>query len=358
MGLGRIHVYAPDAARLTEGSKTQPLLGWIVDINLSRITDLTPQDAEQQLPVLLGLKTPVRGLMGLSAAFALLIGPIAVGVLTLLRRRMWLLWLIPVASLAFSAAVLGYTVLAEGTQPSLCTRSATLLDQRTRDSVTLALRGYYTPFALAEGIHLNADTFVRPQAGAIDLYSGRYYSGYESKIYAADLTNGQHLTSGWLTPRSVSHLQLVYSEPRRERLDLARTRNGDVAITNGLGSDVTDLQIFDHNGRYYKIPFLAAGERMVSEPWEELPDAERLQKAFGGLARALRDAGPRLDYTLKGSGTPRLGTYRARLADPVFVETGLDTPIAEHRNEAEVIGYFAPLEQSTTSTSTDRGATH
>ena len=293
---------------------------------------MDPEQADKRFPVIEDQRTPVRGLLALMVAFALIIGPVNILVLSLLKRRMWLLWTVPLGSALFSSAVVGYALLSEGITPTARTASVTLLDQTSREAVTRTLRGYYTPLTPGDGLRFNLNTAVWPQIGEDSRFGYGGSGRGDGRGRSLDTTVDQHLAPGWVAARVPAHLQLTTVERRRERLDFERLDDGGLAVVNGLGVDVTSLAVVDADGQHYEAPGLAAGQRAVLKSVEAVsapPRGKRSQWSRLDQALSLDDLLTRLQ--------DKAPAYTATLAATPFVEDGL-AGIGEHRVTAIVHG--------------------
>ena len=259
-------------------------------------------------------------------------------VLSVMKKRMWLLWTVPLISAVFSGAVIAYAFLSEGITPTARTTAVTLLDQTSREAVTRAMRGYYAPLTPGDGLRFGLDTAVVPQV-TIDSHGYHYGShgshyGGDGRGRAVDTTHDQHLTRGWVAARVPAHLALTTVESRRERLGFERLDDGGLAVVNGLGVDVTALDVADASGKRYRTAALAAGQRVVLGEADTLADAPE----FKGLQNQLASIG----WAVIATREPdkyllEPGSYLARTATTPFVVDGLEG-IGDHRIDATVIG--------------------
>ena|GEM_PF-627727 len=306
--------------------------GWVNDATRwaqQRQSRLSAEQADKSFSVIEGQQTPVRGLLALMVVFALLIGPVNILALSLLKKRMWLLWTVPLGSAVFSGAVIAYAFLSEGITPTARTTSVTMLDQTTREAVTRTLRGYYAPLTPGDGLHFGMDTAVTPQ---VELNTGYTYGG-SGRGRAVDTTHDQHLTRGWVAARVPAHLGLTTVERRRERLDFERLDDGGLAVVNGLGVDVAALNVRDGAGQRYRAAALPAGKRgvLVAVDDVEVPK-------FNGMREQIRGGNWWVTTARDPDGWPlEPGSYVARTATTPFVADGL-TGIGDHRTEAAVVG--------------------
>ena len=290
-------------------------------------TRVDAQQAESALPMLRNVSVPVRWLLVLMLGFVLLMGPINIGLLTWWRRRMWLLWTVPLIALMFSGTVLAYSLLSEGIRPRARTVALTLLDQPARTAVTTATTGYYAPLTPGGGLFYGRQTLVVPQVDE-DRYG--YSAGRTREI---DLTRGQHLTRGWITARTPAHFVTRTVETRRERLEIRRDGESGLSITNGLGHRLRRLLVTDTQGRVYELQDLAAGVAAVVEPTDGYQVARSyLPKRFDV------DHGPtvsRLASHPEEALAP--GTYVAVLDNASLAEPAL-AGLTEHESVGVVLG--------------------
>jgi hypothetical protein len=286
-------------------------------------------DAESRLPMLEELGVPVRGLLTLMIVFTLLIGPINVVGLSLLKRRMWLLWTVPLLSLMFAGAVLAYSIWTEGIEPRARSVAVTLLDQESRQAVSVGMVGVYAPLTLGDGLRFDGRTQIVPTRENIH---GYYDGGGRGK--SIDNTNGQHLTGGWVVARVPMHLGLRKVEPRRERLEISRNDDGSLTVVNGLGAAVERLLIADADGETFEVTELAAGGSAAARRTElsRSPEWFIQDAATGYLASDLqRDIrnGPD-DWLIDGG-------YVALLDESPFLDPGI-ADLKQHDAQSVVLG--------------------
>ncbi|MEM6391598.1 MAG: hypothetical protein AAF797_02365 [Planctomycetota bacterium] len=301
------------------------------------------QSAESALPMLERLDLPVRGLLGLMLVFTLVIGPVNVLVLSKLKKRMWLLWTVPLLAVLFGGGVLGYSIVSEGVRPRARTVAVTVLDQTTRRSVTLGGTGYYAPLTPGDGLRYPLSAEVTPCVE--DIYG--YYGGWGSdagRPRRMDVTTDQHMSEGWIVARVPAHLVVRLPEVRRERLDIRPAEGGGLSVVNGLGKPIRRLVIADAQGMIYRLGSIAAGASAVSGPGE--PRQEGHLRTRSPLEEAV-SASPMLaaanleGMTFENADTSSFpaSTYLAVLDNDSFLEPGLDN-LVSHEVRGVVIGYW------------------
>ncbi|MEO0514800.1 MAG: RAP domain-containing protein [Planctomycetota bacterium] len=297
-----------------------------------RFTRLDASGAEGRLPMLETLKVPTRGLLGMMLLFTLLIGPGNILLLSWLKRRMWLLWTIPVIAFAFAGAVLVYSILSEGIKPRAKTVAVTLLDQNTRQAVTVGMTGYYAPLTPGDGLRFGDRTQLTPQNGDSSYYrnSGRPRS--------LDVTNGQHLSRGWIVARVPAHFDLRTVESRRERLEISRDAEGGLSVVNGLGLPIKQLLVADAEGQRYEVGPLRAGD---ASPLKSLPKGWPSAQAHAAVTDQGWSAVSSINRDPEDYLQP--GRYIAILDNASFAEPGL-AGLGEHETTGIVIGRWEGAE--------------
>lgn len=296
---------------------------------------LDANDAENRLPMLETVRIPTRSLLFMMVLFTLLIGPVNIITLSMLKKRMWLLWTIPTIALIFAGGVLAYSIISEGIRPRAKTVAVTLLDQNTRQAVTLGMTGYYAPLTPGDGLRYDEHTEITPQAGD---YGYGYSDGGRPR--AMNLTNGQHLSSGWVIARVPAHFALRQVETRRERLDISRNDDGGLAVVNGLGVPIKRLIVVDAQGNLYECKALAAGASGVASAIDG--GASRKSWAWEiGSGRGLVN-GTDVLVSNPEQHTAAMN-YTAVIDNASFLEPGLDNLIS-HEVTGVVVGRWQEAE--------------
>lgn len=274
-----------------------------------------------------GLGVPVLGFFLLLLFFSVLIGPIAIGLLSRFRRRIWLLWVVPAVAFAASLVVFLYGFLAEGVSARIAIRALTVLDERQHRATTLGVLALYSPITPPGGVHFDYDTeltflsqWLRPDLDYRYRHTGGLHPpllrGGESREVTVDWTYMQHLVSGWVLPRFPEYVLVRRSEVRRERIHFRR--DGErLFAANGLGCPVRYLLVCDTHGDWWRGDDLAAGAEVELQRLDPPPDYQQ-------AALAVRD-NPDQCVALSRLGLPPPATGRADwpeadkpLAEPSF----------------------------------------
>lgn len=284
--------------------------------------------ANRFFPVTENVSIPVRGLLLIMLVFVILIGPVNLLVLSKKKKRMWLLWTVPLISLLTCLAVSAYTVLSEGWGGRARYLSYTILDERSHRASTIGLNAFYAPLTPGDGLRYGTETEITGQGGRF----GYSYDSTPSRT--ADWTEDQHLETGWVTARTPAHFMIRRSETRRERLTLTRSSDGSLSVVNGLGVPIRNMLLADEKGIVYKGSDIAAGASAILEMTREhlaTGSISGLRSDFTGDWIGL------VQRTASSSDLARPRTYVADLETCPFLEEGLKD-VKQKKCEARVYG--------------------
>ena len=285
--------------------------------------------ANKLFPVTENVSIPVRGLLLIMLLFVILIGPVNLFVLSKKKKRMWLLWTVPLISLLTCLAVSAYTVLSEGWGGRARYLSYTILDERSHRASTIGLNAFYAPLTPGDGLRYGTETEITAQG---NLFGGYPYDRVPTRM--ADWTDDQHLETGWVTARTPVHFMIRRSETRRERLTLTRRSDGSLSVVNGLGVPIRNLWLADEKGVVYTGSAIAAGASAILEMTKEhvvTVKDEGFRGAFKG------DWMKEVQRTASGADLVRPRTYLADLEACPFLEEGLKD-VKQKKCEARVYG--------------------
>src|SRR5262249_41162820 len=123
----------------------------------------TIAEANREFLVAENASIPVRGLFLIILLFAITIGPLNLYLLTRARRRIWMLWTVPVLSGLTCLAVLGYALLGEDWKTRVRSEGLTILDEVSGRATTVGWTAFWTPVVPPDGLHFSIDTDLLPQ---------------------------------------------------------------------------------------------------------------------------------------------------------------------------------------------------
>lgn len=220
---------------------------------------LSVVEANNRFPVVSDFGVPVRGLFLLMLVFAIVIGPINLIVLSRKRRRIWMLWTIPVISLTTCFAVFLYATFAEGWNRYIRTEGLSILDQRVNRATSIGWTAFYSALTPGDGLHFGYETELTPQILAATPIPR-----------TVDWTHDQHLARGWIAARVPAHFKLRKAEVRRERITVRRGEDMRLSIVNGLGADIHQFWLADTDGIIYFGRKISAGAEAELEPRNDM----------------------------------------------------------------------------------------
>ena len=215
---------------------------------IMRFADNTSENFERITPLGITYSIPVRPLVVLVIFFALLIGPVNMLVLGFFKRRVWLIWTIPLTSVVASCLVLGLVVFSEGVKKVTGVKSMTILDQRRGEAMTSGIVGFYRTFAPPGGLSFSNSTEVTPVIGNM----GGLSLGLQTY-------GEQRLTQNWIRPRIPAFFLLRKAAPSNVRL--AFDWQSEPTVTNGLGVKITQLKVVSPEGKTYTVDLLEPGQK-------------------------------------------------------------------------------------------------
>ena len=220
---------------------------------------LSVAEANSRFPVVDDFGVPVRGLFLLMLVFAIVIGPVNLIVLSRKRRRIWMLWTVPVISLTTCFAVFLYATFAEGWNRYIRTEGLTILDQRVNRATSIGVTAFYSALTPGDGLHFGYETELTSQTFAATPLPR-----------TVDWTHDQHLGRGWIAARVPAHFKVRKTEVRRERITVRRGEDARLSIVNGLGAEIDQFWLADTDGTIYFGRSISAGSEAELEPRQEM----------------------------------------------------------------------------------------
>ncbi|MBF0545509.1 MAG: hypothetical protein HQM08_13795 [Candidatus Riflebacteria bacterium] len=201
---------------------------------------------------------PVQGLFTVIFIYAMIIGPINLAFLSKIKRRIYVLWTVPLISLLTCIFVFFYATFSEGWSPKGHTFIFTFLDENKKLAASFGWMGLYTPLSNSDGLHFDHLTEITPHL--LQEGFGRNLIGGPCSI---DWTRDQHLTGSWLIARLPAHFKVRKIETRRERLTIRKTEENEITVCNGLGSPIKSIFLVDEKKRFFQGSAIAEGAEGV-----------------------------------------------------------------------------------------------
>jgi hypothetical protein len=278
----------------------------------------SPTDANRVFPIVEGLGIPVRGLFIVMLVFVIVIGPVNIYWLSRARRRIWLLWTVPLFSLLTCVLLVGYMLATEGWHGHVRSDSVTILDETSQRAATIGWQGYYCPTSPAGGLHFSFETELTPH---LNLDRGGYrYAARHS--YSIDWTSDQHLSDGWVVAKVPIHFMVRKNEKRLERVNVRKNNDGSLLVVNGLGADIKAIHLAAADGKIFTANDIRAGAEASLQPAEQraVNKLTKLKEAFEGVGGWPASVEAMAEHPAQYL---RPGCYLAVLDDSPFLEQGL-----------------------------------
>jgi hypothetical protein len=298
-------------------------------------TEFDVGEAHKIYPVKENVKVEAAGFFYMLLLFALLVGPALLFVLARKRRRIWLFWVVPTASLSASVLILAYSLISEGVTPHRRADTLVLLDQTRNEGTLLGLVGYYAPLTPGQGFRFAPETALAP----FEVKNRWRRAGGTQPAWQIDHTRDQHWTAGFAQARVPAIAQVRKPLVARERLDIQESADG-LVVVNGLGADIRALRVRATDGRWYEFGPLGAGRRAAPTPAAAPPDTAARPAAAVHAATQTEGWAAGLTGLRIAQLALEPGSYAAELSVCPFLERGLTGHL--HNTERTVlIGRFA-----------------
>jgi hypothetical protein len=301
----------------------------------------SPGTTERQLlsslPVVADYRIDIKLIMVLIIVFAVLIGPINIYVLSLIKRRIWLIWTVPLTSLVAGVLVLGASLCQEGFVRQSSSATYTILDQQREETVTFGFVGFYSTLT-PRGITFAPETEV----------TANVKDDINKKSLEFHLLAGgnQFLSHGWINARIPSYFTIRKAQSQRKERIIFDWTTGSPTAANGLGVDIKKLTVCSPTGELFAAHHIKAGEKVTLNVPSTLVEQMNIYKNVSKFD-AFRERHKEYSHFIpNGPGTvisPNYlpaGSYLAELDvwNP-FVEEGIDRTIP-YQNKTIIFGLF------------------
>lgn len=220
--------------------------------------------ANEEFTIVSSLAIPVRGLFLLVLIFAILIGPVNLFVLGRMRKRMWMLWTVPLIAVITSAAVFGYAVYTEGLDAHAKTISITIFDGKTNMATTIGVNAFYCPLTPRWGLHYDYETELTPLG--LQTWGG-------GRARYIDWTNDQHLSAGWIIGRVPAHFLFRKSQMTADPITITANGQNEFVVSNNLDVEIIRLLYADGEGKIHSAENIApAGHKNLAVTEQDIGD--------------------------------------------------------------------------------------
>lgn len=285
------------------------------------------------VPVVSAFEVPIKRIMVLILLFAVLIGPVNIYVLSILKKRIWLLWTVPLTSVVASMLVLGINFFQEGFVRHYSSASTTVLDQRRGEAVTFGYVGFYSTLTPSGGITFENTTEA---THCFDRGDGN------RRFEIVNVGGSQNFTRGWINARLPSYYAVRKVQPRLERLEFQW--GNDPNVLNGIGVRIDKLLVCSPSGEYYELSgSLPAGEKGKLVKCSSQARTITPGKMTEELAQRDYNVVANWGKNMYSSSTELApGSYRAIVAANTpnpFLEPGIEN-MKPFNNRATIYGFF------------------
>ena len=210
-----------------------------------------------QMPVLRDFRVPIRAILILILVFAVLIGPVNIFVLSQMKRRIWLLWTVPLTSIIASLMVYCVNYLQEGFLRQTATQSVTILDQTRQEAVTFGYVGFYSTFTPRGGATFDATTETTYACER---------SGYRDNARSLEIDvrpgGAQQMARGWIRARLPAYFAVRKAESRRKE-QLEFHWEDEPNVVNHFPVDIKQVRVIAPDGTGYSAGPVTAGEKVA-----------------------------------------------------------------------------------------------
>ena len=290
-----------------------------------------PEQAADRLPVTKKRRAPVWAFLTFLVVYAVGIGPVLQIVLRRMRRRLWMVWILPASALVLCLFAFIWSYVSEGFYGAANIRSVAILNQKTGRASSIGWAGFYSPLTDGGGLTFSASTVLQPQWQNLD------YSE-ESRSVSIDWTNGQHLTDGWLLAKTPLHFRFWKVEPRREKVALRLDSSGTATATNALGADIETIRVHFPDDSWWSAERIPAGATVKLKRINPPGIEKRNRSSFFTLIEGY-SAGSGTGSMLENAVDCKPGMYVAQVDGHPFVNTAITNPAVD-KGETLVIGQF------------------
>ena len=241
----------------------------------------TPTEANKEFPIVEGIGIPVRGLFVVMFLFVVLIGPVNIYWLARSKRRLWLLWTVPIFSIITCVLLIGYMIATEGWHGHARVAGITVLDETSQRAATIGWQGYYCPVTPAGGLRFSLDTELTPHLDARGRHSPRRFP------HTVEWADEQVLSEGWVNAKVPIHFMTRRSlEKQLFSVNLQKDDDGSLHVVNHLGADIESIQLAAADGQVWAASAILAGAKAKLQPTERKAagSLDQRSKIFTGLS--------------------------------------------------------------------------
>lgn len=273
---------------------------------------------------------PTEVIFVLLAGFSFLLIPITLFICARRNKRLWILVILPGASLVLSACVALCALAVFGLTPSERLQSITLLDQRTQHALTRGQFGVFSPRTISSGLHIPQTTELRVR-----------HRESEGNLHCR-LGEDLELVGSWIPALTATFFDFQDISHQAEKLDFQLVEGNALRITNLLGARIVEGRV-NFKGRTYSLGTIDPGQIVTRSP-EHFTGGHQLDVAAIAFDKK-QSFGRNWPQICKKLAEPRseltASTYFARLDGSPFFPSPFGTRKTHASRESLVIGTFA-----------------
>jgi len=209
--------------------------------------DLNYRSMLNYFPVIDNINIPVNLIMLITLLFLIIVLPLNLIFVNILKKKILLLFTVPMISLFFAVAIACSILFSDGITPTVRSFTVSFLDQKTKQVFSYGTIGVYSPVSLYYPLRFDSKTIL-----SLKILNNR--------LLEMDQTDGQLLLDGWVKPRVPSYFFFSKLDKRRERIVFYEA-NGVIHGVNGFPVAIESIRYADDKGRVFKAENIPAGQK-------------------------------------------------------------------------------------------------
>ena len=282
-------------------------------------------DELKRIPIETKATLPLKTLLAILGAFALVVVPLTIFRSVKKNARMRLVVLLPAASAAIAIAIAAFAYAFFGVTPYVRLQSVTILDQMSKKALTRGQFGIFSPVSIGDSLAFPLDAAFRLRHA---------HSESRSDMRFVDVSDVQRLQSGWTSPLVSSFFDFEQAAERSERLDFRVSPSGEVTVVNLLGATVSWGQANVRGEIYAFADLPPGGEAKARKTDVKQRAATRPRYPFYGKTSFGRDWDACVKFAKSRFGEEQPGEYVVEVEGSPF----FPNPLTGRKSHASAAG--------------------
>lgn len=282
-------------------------------------------DELKRIPIETKTTLPLKTLLAILGAFALVVVPITIFRSVKQNARMRLVVLLPAASAAIAIAIAAFAYAFFGVTPYVRLQSVTILDQMSKKALTRGQFGIFSPVSIGNDLAFPLDAAFRMR---------HTHSESRSSMRFVDVSDAQRLQSGWTSPLVSAFFDFEQAAERSERLDFRVSPSGEVTVVNLLGATVAWGQANVRGEIYAFADLPPGGEAKARKTDVKQRAATRPRYPFYGKTSFGRDWDACVKFAKSRFGEEQPGEYVVEVEGSPF----FPNPLTGRKSHASAAG--------------------